>query len=490
MAKYNITRIVPEGFLHTSAFLEVIDSLAWALSSLGHDVNVTQNWLSEHGETNIVFGAEVMAPFQRLPHNSIIYNLEQPSHPNMDKVRAFARGVKVWDFSASNVKDWQDRAVEAYHVPVGYTPNLTRIPKSSEQDIDVCFWGWLTPRRVALLDSLQKAGLKVYSGAACYGGGRDNIISRSKVCLNVHHDGRDMFEIVRCSYLFANSKCVISEQSVDDSDYPISRISVDYRALLDHCVTYARDHGAVRRSMEHLALEDFRKLDFRIPVRKALEGVKEVMPAATTTTTTDLTGGQPSVKRAGDVLTRAQERYERGCAEGDMRDFLPWLRAHAKGNVMEIGVRDGASTSAFLLGLEEHGGHLYSVDVMDCSALFAGHPQWTFIHANSTDLKAVGRHMPYELDLLLIDGDHSRAGVLADFQYARQLRPGGCVLFHDIDPACKPPGCSAVDWPGDAVRDVFEELSAALAPQGWKSERLEGKYGMGILWKPERVAHP
>lgn len=479
MAKYNITRIVPEGFIHTQGFNEVIDSLAWSLSALGHDTNVTQNWLSEHGETNIIFGAEVMAPFQRLPPNSILFNLEQPSHPNMEKVRQFAKGIKVWDFSRRNVDEWLQRGYDAVHVPIGYTPNLTRIPKAEVQDIDVLFYGWLTPRRTAIIDQLRAAGLKVYASAACYGGGRDNLISRAKVCLNVHHDGRDMFEIVRVSYLMANASLVVTEDSVDDDDYQLNGLwKVPYRALVDACMTRVsiEDVGAANEALRVTALNAIRKHDFTATVARALEG--------------GITSVSPTMKRQQLEWCETdpvRQRYGLGCLRGDMKDFLPWLRSHAKGNIVEIGVRDGASTSAFLLGIEGKGGHLYSIDAQDCSHLFPNHPQWTFIHANSTDFQAVIKRIPYEIDLLLIDGDHSRAGVLSDFTYARQLRPGGCVLFHDISPEDKPSDCSDMSWPGDDVKNVFEELSAALVPQGWKSEKLLGKFGMGVLYKPALV---
>ncbi len=473
MAKYNITRIVPEGFLHTAAFIEVIDSLSWALASLGHEVGVTLNWLSEHNETNIIFGAEVLADYQKLPRNSILFNLEQPSHPNMEKVRKLAKGLRVWDFSPSNISRWKREGIDtdARYVPIGYTPNLTRIPKAATQDWDVFFCGWMTPRRVALIDQLRSVGLKVFASAACYGGGRDNLISRSKVCLNVHHDGRDMFEIVRCSYLMANGKCVVSEESVDDQDYKDLTLGarVNYRSLVDRCVSICRSDA--HETAGKVALECIRQRDFTQSVARALEPRVSAISELS-----KLVGGGQGAS--------ALIRYERGCAEGDMSAFLPWLRSHARGNILEIGVRDGASTSAFLLGLEEHGGHLYSLDVQDASHLFPGHPHWTFIHHNSTDLLTVLKRIPFELDLLLIDGDHSRAGVLADFQYARQLRPGGMVLFHDVRPEEKPSGCTDMSWPSDDVKNVFEELSAALSPQGWGSEVIPGRYGMGVLYKP------
>lgn len=470
MAKYNVTRINPDGFIHTQGFCEVIDSLAWALAALGHDVNVTQNWLSEVGETNIVFGAEVVAPYQRFPKNTIIFNLEQPSHPNMEKVRALVKGLQVWDFSRRNVEEWKRLGYDVWHVPIGFTSNLHRIAQSQDKDIDALFYGCPTPRRVALIEELKKVGLRVHSTAACYGGGRDNLISRSRLVLNVHHDGRTQFEIVRCSYLMANRAPVVSEISEDDDEYSdlkgIARC--EYRVMVDRCVSLCRSQRE-RIDMADAALRSIRQRDFVQTVAATLDCA--------------VTSDKSVSSRSVSTGTAVRQRYERGCAEGDMKDFLPWLRGHAKGNVLEIGVRDGASTSALLLGLEEHGGHLYSVDIQDSSHLFECHSQWTFIRANSAARDIIERNLPQDIDLLLIDGDHSRAGVLNDFYYAKHLRPGGCVLFHDIAPEPKPSGCSDLSWPTEDVRNVYNELCAALAPQGWTHEELPGRYGLGVLRK-------
>jgi hypothetical protein len=97
------------------------------------------------------------------------------------------------------------------------------------------------------------------------------------------------------------------------------------------------------------------------------------------------------------------------------------------------------------------------------------------------------KFIPFEIDILLIDGDHSRAGVINDFEYARQVRAGGMILFHDIAPEERPHGCSDMSWPGDAVKDVYFELCEALAPMGWTHEEIPGKYGLGVLRKPPMV---
>lgn len=488
MAKYNLTTIVPEGFMHHHAFDEVRDSLSWSLASLGHDVSLTENWFSESGETNVILGAELIADFQRLPKGTILFNLEQPSHPNMSKVRRMVTesGCRVWDYSLRAVEEWKAAGhADVRHVPIGWTPNLTRIPRVTAPDIDICFFGWMTPRRIAILDALRAAGLNVYASAACYGGGRDNIISRSKIALNIHHDGRDRFEVVRCSYLMANSIPVVTEPSSDDDEYSNllrSTVAVPCRLLVDACVTLCRDSASHERAtLAASAFDAIQRRDFTTVVAAALAATSVPLPESTPSIAVDISEAPPKSD------SRVASRYAAACASGDMKDFAPWLRAHAKGNVMEIGVRDGASTSAFLSGLEENGGHLYSIDVAPCGHLFADHPQWTFLQSNSTDLRYLAPRIPYEIDLLLIDGDHSRAGALNDFNhYAGRVRPGGLILFHDIAPEAKIPGADD-SWPGDDVKNVYRGICMQLASAGWTHEELPGRYGMGVLHKPAPV---
>jgi predicted O-methyltransferase YrrM len=495
VAKFNVTKIAPDGFLHHMGFNEVIDSLAWSLSALGHDVNVTQNWLSEHGEHNIVFGAELMADFQRLPPNSTIFNLEQPSHPHMEKVRRLAKDIRVWDYSARAVEEWKAAGhSNVHHVPIGYTPNLTRIPHATNQDIDVLFCGWLTPRRVGLLDELRRQGLNVAASAAAYGGGRDNLISRSKVVLDVHHDGRDRFVPTRCVYAMANSKLVVTEISSDDDEYAdlangLSR--APYRMLVDTCRSYCAPSTNIERAkMERYAFEAICRRDFTTAVAAALDSSPST-PAISRPMAFRMERKQHQqefLREARELKkpdTRVQMAYSRAHTWGDMRDFAGWIRDHAKGNCMEIGVREGMSTAAFLSGIESSYGHLYSVDIVPCGHLFEGHPNWTFIQADSKDYQTVIKQIPFELDLLLIDGDHSRVGVEHDIEYLRQLRPGGMAMFHDISP--EPNSTNDPTWPGDDVKLVYDRLCVKLGEMGWTHEEIPGRYGMGVLKRPLSV---
>lgn len=127
----------------------------------------------------------------------------------------------------------------------------------------------------------------------------------------------------------------------------------------------------------------------------------------------------------------------------DTHVHLPFINEKAKGNILEIGVHCGISTTALLAGLEENGGHLWSVDVHpSCRYVWYGHPQWTFFCPWSGD--EVNPQVP--LDLLFIDGDHSYNQVMLDLEnWVPRVKMGGLVLCHDADTASFPGVRKAID---------------------------------------------
>jgi predicted O-methyltransferase YrrM len=167
----------------------------------------------------------------------------------------------------------------------------------------------------------------------------------------------------------------------------------------------------------------------------------------------------------------------------DMQEYLPFLRAAANGRVLEIGVRDGVSTAAFLLGLERRGSHLYSVDVEErCGDLY-DHLQWSFIHENSHNVRLVDEKLrvfglpALVFDVVFIDGDHSREGVRADlYNYGPLVRQGGMLLAHDV--AITVPVKQRNNWPGPWVREEFDRFQREM---GWPGFIIPGKFGMGVL---------
>ncbi len=233
MAKFNIIHIFPFGVNGTNGYNEVISTLVWGLNALGHDVDYKPHiyvpeldHVNEFKQVisgdaiNILLGAQIMnMPFlEVLPNNTIIYNLEQrtmfmrPSDPCPPEYVYQAERFVIWDYSVENMKFWRWCADSSHvrHVKIGYAPILSRIPRADTQDIDILIYGGVTPERVSTYYSLCKSGLSCVYVCGLFGDSRDSLIARSKVVLNISQYDK-IFEIVRVSYLLANSKAVVAE---------------------------------------------------------------------------------------------------------------------------------------------------------------------------------------------------------------------------------------------------------------------------------------
>jgi predicted O-methyltransferase YrrM len=167
----------------------------------------------------------------------------------------------------------------------------------------------------------------------------------------------------------------------------------------------------------------------------------------------------------------AFERYQHWLVEwSDVRDHLPILYQASHGFVLELGVRAGVSTAALLAGVENAGGMVWSVDRDDCSPVFAGHPQWRFIQADSLDVATIeAAGIPYALDCLFIDTVHTADRTLRELEvWGSRVVPGGVILLHDTDDPSTMPG----------VRDAMEAFCAA---GGLTPLYHTGSYGLGEI---------
>jgi len=146
-----------------------------------------------------------------------------------------------------------------------------------------------------------------------------------------------------------------------------------------------------------------------------------------------------------------------------MTDMRPKMRT-----VLEIGVRGGTSTNAFLCGIRDRGHSnllLHSMDIADCSGVVKDESlkkYWKFHKGDSKTLP-----WDKEIDVLLIDGDHSEKGVRADYErYEPFVREGGLILMHDVIWAHK--GVTKFFW--DEVK--HPKMALPLS-----------KSGMGLIYK-------
>jgi len=164
-------------------------------------------------------------------------------------------------------------------------------------------------------------------------------------------------------------------------------------------------------------------------------------------------------------------------------------RLPAAAVVVEIGSWKGKSTWCLARGLRS--GRLHAIDPFDASGEpgskevyeqnRAERPLLEQFEENLRPLaEKISVHRGFSqdfvetfpaIDLLMIDGDHSREGAEFDFtHYAPRLRPGGCVAFHDYHPHRPDFG---VTWVIDhLVRPDARFREFARADSLWVAQRV------------------
>lgn len=169
----------------------------------------------------------------------------------------------------------------------------------------------------------------------------------------------------------------------------------------------------------------------------------------------------------------AREYRYRAAREHDIRDQMPVLYAWARHatKVIELGIRTGNSTSAFLAALEGRG-ELWSVDVSypDVPVSWTALENWHVLVTDDVTDQAV-EFCPDGVDLLFIDTSHYYEHTRAELRlYVPKVRPGGVVLLHDTGPG----------WP-----DVSRALNDWSTETGLSWYDHPGWPGLGVIEVPD-----
>lgn len=170
----------------------------------------------------------------------------------------------------------------------------------------------------------------------------------------------------------------------------------------------------------------------------------------------------------------------------DIQEYMPLLYREAAGRegcrVLEIGARRGNSTLAFLAGVAESGGHVWSCDIENVLAYrdgigpFGAVSMWTFVHGDDLH-PSVRAALPDQVDVLFIDTSHEYAATLEECRaYVPRVAPGGVALFHDT----KLYGWPGYEWDGE-FPPVHQALDEYCEQAGLSWEELPGEYGLGVI---------
>jgi hypothetical protein len=273
--KFHLVNIIPnERFHWMHAYDEVIETICWGLAELGHDVTCGINYF-ETKSINILFGHRfVSVDFLRsLPRNTIIYNLEQIKGLSKEDILRNESNIycinnfQIWEYSQFQKEIWEglNPKYPPVVVKIGYAPVLSKITKL-EYNIDVLIYGEATNNRLEIYRLLSCAGIRSVFLCGIFGSLRDNLISQSKIILNINkYSVTKIFEIVRVSYLFANKKAVLSdistcnavEEEIKDAVYFINNYN-----YVDECLRIL-DSDTERVTLEERGYDAIIKRDIR-----------------------------------------------------------------------------------------------------------------------------------------------------------------------------------------------------------------------------------
>lgn len=158
--------------------------------------------------------------------------------------------------------------------------------------------------------------------------------------------------------------------------------------------------------------------------------------------------------------------------------------------LLEIGAYKGDTALGIKEFLERHG---FGIDYWGIEPGLLGYQALPFSGANMIYRKSEEAFhlVPDGLDLVFVDGDHTRNAVILDiFNYAPKVLPGGFMVFHDTAPKMQGiivgnhhgychPGCPDIAEFYCAVLDAFRLIKWPWAPwtlfkEGYCKEELYG----------------
>src|ERR1039458_3611605 len=155
---------------------------------------------------------------------------EQPDTAVFEENVLLARRAgAVFDLSRSAVQAFARDGIAAHHLQIGWTQGWDHLDQR-ERDIDVLFMGAISERRAR---ALSRYAQTLWPRRVCYvlsEASRPNwmpsesfrtadekwdLLNRSKILLNIHHDEAPYFEWLRIAQAMANGAVVVSEHSAD-----------------------------------------------------------------------------------------------------------------------------------------------------------------------------------------------------------------------------------------------------------------------------------
>jgi len=219
-------------------FKELIEALQSHLVSFGHSVEVL-NYIPEVPFSVVwVIGPHNFSKFERKPKTKYIalqteqlpqkgfisQNFQSQNYNHLKNLLPLYD--YIFDVHEGNTFFLQKQGFnKVSFFPIGYDSHFDFYKNSSptKKIYDIAFFGYLSPRREALL---TKLGFKynVCPATSAFGEERNNLILQTKICLSFHVEALDFFERMRIELLYLSNNCfVISENTTYHTPYISSK---------------------------------------------------------------------------------------------------------------------------------------------------------------------------------------------------------------------------------------------------------------------------
>jgi hypothetical protein len=200
----------------------IFEKMSGYLPNFWNDIiTVLKDRYEEGDDTVVILGAYLTTPISYFREKYkdkklVIYQTEPLSHqhwwPESVILTRLKQVDEIWEENADRAHRLRTMGFNVEFKPLRWCEELQRIESKEKPEIDVLFFGTITPYRGEVL---AKALNKYTNLVAVYnidGQALDDLIANSKIVLNLntHADLSDQ-KHARLFYLLINSKCVVSE---------------------------------------------------------------------------------------------------------------------------------------------------------------------------------------------------------------------------------------------------------------------------------------
>jgi hypothetical protein len=189
------------------------EKLVENLCILGYETEITSE-VNDDDSLYIIYCAFQM---RILPKKYIVYQCEQWGSVWFDKWywQIMNNALQIWEFAENNIAKYPiELESKVFHVPAGLINGEIK-----EKDIDVVFYGAINKHRETVINQIRNNNIHITCIQNKYGEEMKDILSRTKVVLNVHFYEKGHLETFRINEALSCGCNVVSERN-DKAFYP------------------------------------------------------------------------------------------------------------------------------------------------------------------------------------------------------------------------------------------------------------------------------